>query len=158
MLSSKKKYEFFSMDTIKSILENSVYLDNFYKDVEQPLPLNNTLIENELYINLCFNVILKKCFEKFREFSLIVGWGECIVVPTKDTVKIGDFFEANIYFSIKDLSQTYIIEFDDGTIFKGDVYKEKTRTKGLNTRRGLFPFFNGETTLLYPVEFSYYVK
>ena len=163
ILSSPKEYDFFSIDTIKSILTDSliyVYLDDFYEKAEKISINNNTLIEKEWYINVCFNIILNRCFETYKEKSLMTafGWEDCVFVPKKDTVKIGDFYEADIYFSVKDLSQTYTIEFEDGTIFKGDVYKEKATKKGLNTRTGYLVFFNGETTTGFPFEFSYYVK
>jgi len=163
ILSSKKNYNSFSIDTIKSILGGSyVDLEDFYKIY----PQNNTLIENEWYINLCFNIILNRYFEIYNENSLMINWGECIVIPVKDTVRIGDFFEADIYFSINDLKRTHATNFQVDTILfdsnytflAGNIYKEKAITKGLNTRKGLFPFFNGETTDYYPVDFSFYVK
>jgi hypothetical protein len=159
--SSNKEYNYFSIDTIKSIINDSsvyVYLEDFYEIAEKVSPQNNTLIENEWYINLCFNVILNRFFRKYKELSLIIGWEDCVVKSKKDTVEIGDFFEGNIYFSIKDLTRTYTIKFDDGTVYKGDVYKEKTVKKGLNTRKGEFYFFNGEISYGYPIEFTFYVK
>jgi len=163
ILSSEKKYSSFSLDTIKSITEDSityVYIGNFYETAEKILPKKNTPIENEWYINLCFNIILNRCFEEYKRYSLTMRWGdeECLFVPKKDTVKIGEFYEADIYFSIKDLTRTYSLNFEDGTIFKGDIYKEKTITKGLNTRKGELYFFNGEMNIGFPFEFSFYVK
>ena len=163
ILSSPQKYDIFSLDTIKSILKDSVVyvsMGNFYEMVEKISVKNNTLIENEWYINLCFNMILNRCFETYKEYSLMTAFGleRCVFVPKKDTVKIGEFYEADIYLSVKDLTRTYTLNFEDGTTFKGDIYKEKAITKGLNTRKGELYFFNGETSFGFPFEFSYYVK
>ena len=166
VLSSKKEYNSFSLDTIKSILNindrfSYVYLGDFYEKAEKISVQNNTHIENEWYINLCFNIILNRCFEEYREISLIMGHGKGVAVPKKDTVKIGDFYEAEIYFAVKDMTLKYkLVDTADfqKIIFEGDVYREKATTKGLNTRKGLLPFFNGEETFYFPVEFSFYVK
>ena len=156
-----KKYDSFSTDTLKSILESSYRFDELYEKINQILFQNSTSIEKEWYVNLYYNIILNECFRFYKRYALIVTKEECVFIPTKDTVKIGDFYEARIYFTVKDFTQTYKITdtMDIPNIISvGDVYREKATKKGLNTRTGLLPFFNGFETIYYPVEFEYYVK
>jgi hypothetical protein len=91
---------------------------------------------------------------------MVADW-ECVFVPQKDTVNIGDFYEARIYFTVKDMTLTYRITDTidwQKIISVGDVYREKATTKGLNRREVLLPFFNGFETICFPAEFSFYVK
>ena len=159
---STKKYDLFSIDTVKLLLENSIRLNNLSEEIKQISFQNNTPIEKELYLNLYYNIILNNCFEVYHSnCSFTVGNMDCVFVPKKDTVKMGDYYEARIYFAIKDITHTYrIADTADYSkiIFEGDVYREKAITKGLNTRKGLLPFFNNDATLCLPVEFSFYVE
>ena len=159
---SSKEYDSFSIDTVKAILDNSIRWVEYHEKIKQISLKQNTSIENELYLNVFLNIILNKCFRLYKEYALMVSLGEyeCVLVPIKKSVKTGDFYEAKIYFSVKDFSQTYTIvdTVDFQTISEGDVYREKATTKGLNTRNGLLRFFNGYETLYFPVEFSFYVE
>ena len=158
---SSKKYDSFSTDTVKSILEESIRLDNLYKNIKEISFQNSSSIDKEWYINLYFNIILNECFEFYKRDALMVSSGECVFIPKKDTVKIGDFYEAQIYFTVKDFTQIYKITdtMDIPNIMSiGDVYIEKATKKGLNTREGILPFFNGLETFYIPVEFSFYVE
>ena len=90
----------------------------------------------------------------------MTDWGKCMVIPTSDTIKQGDYYEAEVYFAIKDIGNTYTLIFlPDTSIQIKDVYREKAITPGQNTRQGLIPFSNADgREFLFPVEFSYYVK
>jgi hypothetical protein len=158
---SSKEYNSFSIDTVQSILENSIRLIDVHEKIKQISFKNNTSVENEWYINLCWSIVLNRCFILYREHALMIGDLECVFVPKKDTIKIGDFYEAHIYLAIKDITQTYRITDTidcQKIISMGDVYREKVTTKGLNRREVLLPFFNGFETICFPAEFSFYVK
>jgi hypothetical protein len=158
---SSKEYSSFSIDTVQSILENSIRLNDLHEKIKQISLKNNTSIENEWYINLWLSIVLNRCFILYRERALMIGDLECVFVPKKDTIKIGDFYEAHIYLVIKDITQTYRIAdtIDCQKIISvGDIYREKAITKGLNRREVLLPFFNGFETICFDAEFSFYVK
>jgi len=158
---SSKEYDSFSVDTVKSILNNSIRLNDLYEKIKQISFQNNTPIESEFYLNLYFNIILNNCFELYKRDALIAGEWECVFVPKKNTVKKGDYYEAQIYFTVKDITKTYTIadtaDFNK-IISVGDIYKEKATTKGVNTREVNLLFFNGIGTIGFPVEFSFYVE
>ncbi len=164
-----KKYDSFSIDTLKAIISDSLYdihADNFirwepfYETAGQMKLSKRTQKANEYYINMCLHIALEKCMEKYREFALMTDWGKCMVIPTSDTIKQGDYYEAEVYFAIKDIGNTYTLIFlPDTSIQIKDVYREKAITPGQNTRQGLIPFSNADGRIFYyPVEFSYYVK
>lgn len=168
VLSTKKYYQF-SVDSLKSIINDSLYdihLDDliqwelFNLTSKKITLLKCTPISNEIYIRLCLHILLEKCLEKYRESALVSGWGEAIVIAKSDTVKMGEFYEAEVHFSIKDLGETYTIVFlPDKTVKIKDVYREKATMQGQNTRNGLISFSNADGKILYyPVVFSYYVK
>jgi hypothetical protein len=161
ILSSKEKYHTFSIEKIKSILENDkyVYLDDFYTNVKYFNLSHNTIEENRIYISLCYNTIVSRCLEKYQASSLIVGQFDGVsIVPSKNIVNKGDILEAKIYFSVRDLTMNYNIEFDNNVIFRGNTYTEKVTTRGLNTRKGHLKYLNGTKELFFPFEFSFYVK
>jgi hypothetical protein len=83
---------------------------------------------------------------------------DCICVPEKDTLKIGETYKTKIYLSITDLSKKHQIEMDNEIKLNDNVYIEKVTKSGLNKRKGLFKYFNGYETRNYPIEFSFYVK
>jgi hypothetical protein len=159
ILSSDKKLATFSIERIKSILNDDIYLDDFYQNAELINPLYNTIEENRMYISLCFSMIVGRCMEAYQESALIVGIFDGVsMISPKDTVKLGDFFETKIYFSVRDLTLDYNIMFEDNTIFRGNIYKEKAKKKGQNTKKGELVYINGRKELFFPFEISYYVK
>jgi hypothetical protein len=144
---------------IKTILKDYVYLDDFYSDVELIDIRYNTIEEKKLYIDLCYNIIINRCLAEYQESSIMVGAFEGVsIIAPNDTIRAGDFFEAKIYFSVRDLTLNYNIELEDSVFFSGDIYKEKAIKKGLNTRKGRLIYLNGRKELIFPFEFSYYVK
>ncbi len=166
---NSKQYYSFSIDTIKAIICDSLYdiheddfiqWEPFYEIAEQMTLSKRTQKANEYYINMCLHIALEKCLEKYRESALMTDWGKCIVIPKSDTIKQGDYYEAKVYFTIKDIGDTYTIVFPpDESIQIKDIYKEKAVNLGHNKRQGLIPFSNADGRIFYyPVEFSYYVK
>ncbi len=166
---STKKYHQFSIDSLQSIFNDSLcdfYSNDFiqwelYHQTEKNIYFSKYAQKsNECYVHLCLHMILEKCLEKYRETALMTGWGECLVIPKSDTVKMGEFYEAEVRFNIKDLGETYtIVLLPDKIVKIKDIYKEKATEQGQNTRQGLISFSNADgKEFFYPVKFSYYVK
>ena len=168
VLSSKKYYQF-SIDSLHSIMNDNLYdihSDDFiqwnlFNQTAKKITFSKCTSKSEEYfIHLCLHIILEKCLEKYRETALMTGWGECLVIPKSDTVKMGEFYEAEVRFNVKDLGETYTIVFLPDKIVKiKGIYKEMATKQGKNTRQGLISFSNADVKdFYYPVEFSYYVK
>ncbi len=86
------------------------------------------------------------------------GWLECVSYPKTDTVKVGEIYSTQICLSIKDIRNTYELEFENGNIFLGDIYTERATKIGINKRKGELIFLNGDHRVCLPFEFSFYVK
>ena len=161
VLSSDKKLTTFSFDKIKSILGEDAYnriFDDFHS-IENSIDFKkSTILKNKIYINFYYNVILRRLFELYKTDSLIFVAGECVFHSKYDTVKVGDMYSTQIYFKVKDIQNTYRLEFENGDTFLGDIYTEKAIKTGVNKRKGNLIYFSGESEFHFPFEFSFYVK
>lgn len=158
-----KSYSSFSIDSVISYVDDTLIrtdMDDFYRMIKSGYKFNNSSFEGELFVNICKVVLMNRYLEKYRETALMTGWGECRILPRKDTLKVGEMFEADICFCIKNVSNKFTMVFPDKKIkMKDDVYREIAQVKGFNKRSCLIPISNGDgVNLYYPAEFVFYVK
>lgn len=153
LLKDTSKLEKLDKSTFDAILPNM--LD---RKTLTNINFNGNMAENEIFINLYKHILLSRFLYEYRKSSLMIEKAKCIVVPKRDTVNIGDTFDASIYFSITGLMSGDIIEMDNGILLKDGHYHEVTKQKGINKRTGIYKWFNGWEIKYWPIEFEFYVK
>jgi hypothetical protein len=158
VLSNENECKKFSIVKLKEIIKNDIEIKDFLEIASNIVVEQNTIIENKLFVNICKNMIINRYLKKYQKSSLLVNKAKCIMVADKDTVKFGDDYKGQIYFTITDLTIREKIEMDNGLKFKDGCYTEKATQKGLNKRNGIYKWYNGPITEIFPIEFSFYVK
>lgn len=136
-------------DILPSIVDNTT-LSN--------IQFNENIADNEVLVNLYKHILLSRFLYEYRKSSLMYEWAKCVVVPITDTLKIGDVYDATIYFTIKGLTTDQIIEMDNGVLLKDGHYQEVAKQKGVNKRTGIYRCFNGWEIKHWPIKFEFYVK
>ncbi len=161
LLSSENEIYKFSWEEISKLTEHSVVTEILHKKCKELDIQKLSSEEARLYVNLCYNVIMHNYLKRYNFNYTVASSGEVFVFcPKKEIVKLGETYETSIYYSVRDLSKSFTVEFEDGSIYKApdNIYREVATKKGLNIRKGELYLLNNRKRLLLPFEFSFYVE
>lgn len=161
LLSSKNEIYKISWEEVSQLTERDIPTELLYEKLKGVDFKKISLEEAKIYLNFCYNVIMNRYFEIYNDRYTIASSGERIVFsPKKEVVKLGETFETTIYYDVRDLAKSLIVEFEDGSTYKDpeNIYREVATKKGLNTRKGMVHYLGNGKQISYPFEFSFYVE
>lgn len=161
LLSSKNEIYKISWEEVSQLTEHDIPTELLYEKLKGVDFKKISLEEAKIYLNFCYNVIMNRYFEIYNDRYTIASSGEKIVFsPKKEVVKLGETYETSIYYDVRDLAKSLIIEFENGNIYKDpdNIYREVAAKKGLNIRKGMVHYLGNGKQISYPFEFSFYVE
>ena len=147
------------IEALTNFLDEELFLDKeVIQDIAFSLQSNNiTQCEKSAILLELKSYTYQRLIGNFYSYSFPLTYGEIINISQKDTIKIGEKYKSQIVFNLMDLKRNTII-MEEGDTLQNGIFEEISIKKGINNKKGYIYINNLGKTLVFDVEFDYFVK